>query len=137
MLNLMTIDQMILSVIGGGVGIISYYLKQNLKDLKENQVKTTSVENRLSLIEQQSREEIKHLSEITNSKLEVVQNDISHMNGNLKQYMGNVNKLFEISQQNTLNIDRMVKVIDKHDDKFAKYDNNILEFFQKYQLVEK
>ncbi len=128
---------MILSVIGGGVGIISYYLKQNLKDLKENQVKTTSVENRLSLIEQQSREEIKHLSEITNSKLEVVQNDISHMNGNLKQYMGNVNKLFEISQQNTLNIDRMVKVIDKHDDKFAKYDNNILEFFQKYQLVEK
>jgi hypothetical protein len=133
----MTVDQMILSVIGGGVGIISYYLKQNLKDLKENQVKTTSVENRLSLIEQQSREEIKHLSEITNSKLEVVQNDISHMNGNLKQYMGNVNKLFEISQQNTLNIDRMVKVIDKHDDKFAKYDNNILEFFQKYQLVEK
>jgi hypothetical protein len=133
----MTVDQMILSVIGGGVGIISYYLKQNLNDLKENQVKTTSVENRLSLIEQQSREEIKHLSEITNSKLEVVQNDISHMNGNLKQYMGNVNKLFEISQQNTLNIDRMVKVIDKHDDKFAKYDNNILEFFQKYQLVEK
>jgi hypothetical protein len=133
----MTVDQMILSVIGGGVGIISYYLKQNLKDLKENQVKTTSVENRLSLIEQQSREEIKHLSEITNSKLEVVQNDISHMNGNLKQYMGNVNKLFEISQQNTLNIDRMVKVIDKHDDKFDKYDNNILEFFQKYHLVEK
>jgi hypothetical protein len=133
----MTVDQMILSVIGGGVGIISYYLKQNLKDLKENQVKTTSVENRLSLIEQQSREEIKHLSEITNSKLEVVQNDISHMNGNLKQYMGNVNKLFEISQQNTLKIDRMVKVIDKHDDKFAKYDNNILEFFKKYQLVEK
>jgi hypothetical protein len=133
----MTVDQMILSVIGGGVGIISYYLKQNLKDLKENQVKTTSVENRLSLIEQQSREEIKHLSEITNSKLEVVQNDISHMNGNLKQYMGNVNKLFEISQQNTLNIDRMVKVIDKHDDKFAKYDNNILDFFKKYQLVEK
>jgi hypothetical protein len=133
----MTIDQMILSVIGGGVGIISYYLKQNLNDLKENQVKTTSVENRLSLIEQQSREEIKHLSEITNSKLEVVQNDLSHMNANLKQYMGNVNKLFEISQQNTLNIDRMVKVIDKHDDKFAKYDNNILEFFQKYQLVEK
>jgi hypothetical protein len=38
---------MILSVIGGGVDIISYYLKQNLKDLKENQVKTTSVENRL------------------------------------------------------------------------------------------
>jgi hypothetical protein len=133
----MTVDQMILSVIGGGVGIISYYLKQNLKDLKENQVKTTSVENRLSLIEQQSREEIKHLSEITNSKLEVVQNDLSHMNANLKQYMGNVNKLFEISQQNTLNIDRMVKVIDKHDDKFAKYDANILEFFQKYQLVEK
>jgi hypothetical protein len=133
----MTVDQMILSVIGGGVGIISYYLKQNLKDLKENQVKTTSVENRLSLIEQQSREEIKHLSEITNSKLEVVQNDISHMSGNLKQYMGNVNKLFEISQQNTLNIDRMVKVIDKHDEKFAKYDANILEFFQKYQLVEK
>ena len=133
----MTVDQMILSVIGGGVGIISYYLKQNLKDLKENQVKTTSVENRLSLIEQQSREEIKHLSEITNSKLEVVQNDISHMNGNLKQYMGNVNKLFEISQQNTLNIDRMVKIIDKHDDKFAKYDNNILDFFKKYQLVEK
>jgi hypothetical protein len=133
----MTVDQMILSVIGGGVGIISYYLKQNLKDLKENQVKTTSVENRLSLIEQQSREEIKHLSEITNSKLEVVQNDISHMNGNLKQYMGNVNKLFEISQQNTLNIDRMVKVIDKHDDKFTKYDANILEFFQKYQLIEK
>jgi hypothetical protein len=133
----MTVDQMILSVIGGGVGIISYYLKQNLNDLKENQVKTTSVENRLSLIEQQSREEIKHLSEITNSKLEVVQNDLSHMNANLKQYMGNVNKLFEISQQNTLNIDRMVKVIDKHDDKFAKYDNNILEFFQKYQLVEK
>jgi hypothetical protein len=133
----MTIDQMILSVIGGGVGIISYYLKQNLKDLKENQVKTTSVENRLSLIEQQSREEIKHLSEITNSKLEVVQNDISHMNGNLKQYMGNVNKLFEISQQNTLNIDRMVKIIDKHDDKFDKYDNNILDFFKKYQLVEK
>jgi hypothetical protein len=51
--------------------------------------------------------------------------------------MGNVNKLFEISQQNTLNIDRMVKIIDKHDDKFAKYDANILEFFQKYQLVEK
>jgi hypothetical protein len=133
----MTVDQMILSVIGGGVGIISYYLKQNLKDLKENQVKTTSVENRLSLIEQQSREEIKHLSEITNSKLEVVQNDLSHMNGNLKQYMGNVNKLFEISQQNTLNIDRMVKIIDKHDDKFDKYDNNILDFFKKYQLVEK
>jgi hypothetical protein len=133
----MTIDQMILSVIGGGVGIISYYLKQNLKDLKENQVKTTSVESRLSLIEQQTREEMKHLSEITNSKLEVVQNDISHMNGNLKQYMGNVNKLFEISQQNTLNIDRMVKVIDKHDDKFDKYDNNILDFFKKYQLVEK
>jgi hypothetical protein len=133
----MTVDQMILSVIGGGVGIISYYLKQNLKDLKENQVKTTSVESRLSLIEQQTREEMKHLSEITNSKLEVVQNDISHMNGNLKQYMGNVNKLFEISQQNTLNIDRMVKVIDKHDDKFDKYDNNILDFFKKYQLVEK
>jgi hypothetical protein len=133
----MTVDQMILSVIGGGVGIISYYLKQNLKDLKENQVKTTSVENRLSLIEQQSREEIKHLSEITNSKLEVVQNDLSHMNANLKQYMGNVNKLFEISQQNTLNIDRMVKIIDKHDDKFDKYDNNILDFFKKYQLVEK
>jgi hypothetical protein len=133
----MTVDQMILSVIGGGVGIISYYLKQNLNDLKENQVKTTSVENRLSLIEQQTREEMKHLSEITNSKLEVVQNDLSHMNGNLKQYMGNVNKLFEISQQNTLNIDRMVKIIDKHDEKFDKYDNNILDFFKKYQLVEK
>jgi predicted glycosyl hydrolase (DUF1957 family) len=78
-----------------------------------------------------------HLSEITNSKLEVVQNDLSHMNGNLKQYMGNVNKLFEISQQNTLNIDRMVKIIDKHDEKFDKYDNNILDFFKKYQLVEK
>jgi hypothetical protein len=133
----MTVDQMILSVIGGGVGIISYYLKQNLKDLKENQVKTTSVESRLSLIEQQTREEMKHLSEITNSKLEVVQNDLSHMNGNLKQYMGNVNKLFEISQQNTLKIDRMVKIIDKHDEKFDKYDNNILDFFKKYQLVEK
>jgi predicted glycosyl hydrolase (DUF1957 family) len=80
---------------------------------------------------------MKHLSEITNSKLEVVQNDLSHMNANLKQYMGNVNKLFEISQQNTLNIDRMVKIVDKHDEKFDKYDNNILEFFQKYQLVEK
>jgi hypothetical protein len=73
---------------------------------------------------------MKHLSEITNSKLEVVQNDLSHMNGN-------VNKLFEISQQNTLNIDRMVKIIDKHDEKFDKYDNNILDFFKKYQLVEK
>jgi hypothetical protein len=133
----MTIDQIILGLIGSGVGIISYYLKQNLKDLNNNREKTTSIESRLSLIEQQTREEMKHLSEITNSKLEVVQNDLSHMNANLKQYMGNVNKLFEISQQNTLNIDRMVKIIDKHDEKFDKYDNNILEFFQKYQLVEK
>jgi hypothetical protein len=126
----MTIDQIILGCIGSGVGIISYYLKQNLKDLNNNREKTTSIESRLSLIEQQTREEMKHLSEITNSKLEVVQNDLSHMNGN-------VNKLFEISQQNTLNIDRMVKIIDKHDDKFDKYDNNILDFFKKYQLVEK
>jgi hypothetical protein len=133
----MTIDQIILGLIGSGVGIISYYLKQNLKDLNNNREKTTSIESRLSLIEQQTREEMKHLSEITNSKLEVVQNDIGHMSGNLKQYMGNVNKLFEISQQNTLNIDRMFKIIDKHDEKFDKYDNNILEFFQKYQLVEK
>jgi hypothetical protein len=133
----MTIDQIILGLIGSGVGIISYYLKQNLKDLNNNREKTTSIESRLSLIEQQTREEMKHLSEITNSKLEVVQNDLSHMNGNLKQYMGNVNKLFEISQQNTLKIDRMVKIIDKHDEKFDKYDNNILDFFKKYQLVEK
>jgi hypothetical protein len=126
----MTIDQIILGCIGSGVGIISYYLKQNLKDLNNNREKTTSIESRLSLIEQQTREEMKHLSEITNSKLEVVQNDLSHMNGN-------VNKLFEISQQNTLNIDRMVKIIDKHDEKFDKYDNNILDFFKKYQLVEK
>ena len=126
----MTIDQIILGLIGSGVGIISYYLKQNLKDLNNNREKTTSIESRLSLIEQQTREEMKHLSEITNSKLEVVQNDLSHMNGN-------VNKLFEISQQNTLNIDRMVKIIDKHDEKFDKYDNNILDFFKKYQLVEK
>jgi hypothetical protein len=133
----MTIDQIILGLIGSGVGIISYYLKQNLKDLNNNREKTTSIESRLSLIEQQTREEMKHLSEITNSKLEVVQNDIGHMSGNLKQYMGNVNKLFEISQQNTLNIDRMFKIIDKHDEKFDKYDNNILEFFQKYQLLEK
>jgi hypothetical protein len=133
----MTIDQIILGCIGSGVGIISYYLKQNLKDLNNNREKTTSIESRLSLIEQQTREEMKHLSEITNSKLEVVQNDLSHMNGNHKQYMGNVNKLFEISQQNTLKIDRMVKIIDKHDEKFDKYDNNILDFFKKYQLVEK
>jgi hypothetical protein len=133
----MTIDQIILGCIGSGVGIISYYLKQNLKDLNNNREKTTSIESRLSLIEQQTREEMKHLSEITNSKLEVVQNDLSHMNANLKQYMGNVNKLFEISQQNTLKIDRMVKIIDKHDEKFDKYDNNILDFFKKYQLVEK
>ena len=126
----MTIDQIILGCIGSGVGIISYYLKQNLKDLNNNREKTTSIESRLSLIEQQTREEMNHLSEITNSKLEVVQNDLSHMNGN-------VNKLFEISQQNTLNIDRMVKIIDKHDEKFDKYDNNILDFFKKYQLVEK
>ena len=126
----MTIDQIILGCIGSGVGIISYYLKQNLKDLNNNREKTTSIESRLSLIEQQTREEMKHLSEITNSKLEVVQNDLSHMNGN-------VNKLFEISQQNTLKIDRMVKIIDKHDEKFDKYDNNILDFFKKYQLVEK
>ena len=133
----MILNDLILTCIGLGVSIIAYYLKENLKDMKNNQTLTTSLENRLALIEQKSTNDLKHLSEITNNKLELVQKDVEHMSLNLKQYMGNVNKLFEISNQNTINIDNLVKMCEKHEAKFEKYDENILDFFTKYDLHEK
>ena len=111
----MTLNDIILTSIGLGVSIIAYYLKENLKDIKDNKALTNSLESRMSLIEQKSVNDLKHQSEITNTKLELVQKDIEHMSTNLKQYMGNVNKLFEISNQNTIHIDNLIKLVEKHE----------------------
>jgi len=116
------------------LGVIAFFIKKTMSTI-ETQIAVVVTENtelkqRVYLLEQKSASDLKHLAEMTNQKLDNVTLEINHLNGNVKQYMNNMNHLIKATENNTYAIESLIKVSQKHEKKFEQFDEQLLEYYK-------
>jgi len=116
------------------LGVIGFFIKKTMSSI-ETQITLVVAENnelkqRVYLLEQKSASDLKHLAEMTNQKLDNVTLEINHLNGNVKQYMNNMNHLIKATEDNTYAIESLIKVSEKHEKKFEQFDEQLMEFYK-------
>lgn len=116
------------------LGVIAFFIKKTMTSI-ETQIALAVTENgelkqRVYLLEQKSASDLKHLAEMTNQKLDNVTLEINHLNGNVKQYMNNMNHLIKATEDNTYAIENLIKVSEKHEKKFEQFDEQLMEFYK-------
>jgi hypothetical protein len=157
----MTIDPTtLISIIIGAfgaiiTGVISYFLKDTIKTLKgglSDALNKLNVHNeKLGLLEQSiitlniaiakmSDLELRIIQieqnkthELLAKDYESVKKDIEHIDKNVKQYVENTTNYFKLCDQNTQNIENLIKLSEKHEMKFQVYDENILKFYRDFE----
>jgi len=153
----MTIEPaIVIGLIGASItAVISYFLRDTLRTLKDAVSKLNGHDQRLSLLEQSiialnmaiakmSDIEVRLIQleqnknhELLAKDFESVKKDIDHMDKNLKQFANNSTRFFDLCNQNTQNIESLIKMSEKHESKFQIYDENILRFYRDFELTKK